>query len=68
MTNKHRGPLNAPQTNETDAQFKARHKQELTRELQEYSQYLEAGGYVASGGYCRCCERYACGEGGVNHT
>jgi hypothetical protein len=35
MTNKHRGPLNAPQTDETDAQFKARHKLELTIDLQE---------------------------------
>lgn len=63
-----RGPFNSPQTNETDKEFKIRHKAELTKELEEYSQYLNSGGYVASGGYCRCCERYACGESGVNHT
>ena len=38
--------------------------------LKEWKEYDRAckRGEVPSGGWCNCCETYACGRGGVNHT
>lgn len=43
-------------------------REDLTQELKQYMQDLENGILPASGGWCKCCERWACGCGGPNHT
>lgn len=52
--------------------FLRAHKAEMIRDFEEHSKLIEAldkrGLQIASGGWCRCCAQYACGEGGVNHT
>ena len=35
---------------------------QLSKDFKEFENYIAAGGYVPSGGWCKMCNKYACGD------
>ncbi len=38
------------------------HRESLIKDFEEFSRFLDAGGFVKAGGWCPCCEKYDCGS------
>ena len=56
---------NQPYTNERIEQYKRKFPKQaaqLTKDFKEFEERIAAGGYVPSGGWCRMCNKYACGD------